>query len=630
MCGVVGILGDLNQEPDQDLLAQMNDALYHRGPDGAGYYQADGVGFGHRRLSIIDLAGGHQPMSCDDNMVTITYNGEVYNFLDLREELEALGYIFKTQSDTEVILNAYHAWGKNSVKRLRGMFVFAVHDRRSDEVFIVRDRLGIKPLFYAQPTPDTFIFASEIKSLLLHPDFKKDLRDRSVEEYFALGYIPEPHTIYQNMMKLDAGHHMVIDLKTKKFEITQYWDIKFTGDYTGTYEEAVEELKHRTKEAIRIRMIADVKLGAFLSGGVDSSAVVADISDISAEPVITCSIGFDDPDYDESKYADWVAKEYKTDHHKKTVHSNDFDLIDRLMDYYDEPFADSSALPTFRVCELARENVKAALSGDGADENLAGYRRYKLHMMEEKMRSFFPKAPRKVIFGFLGKIYPKLDWAPRFLRAKTTFQGVARTATESYFHGVSIFKGEMRNHLFKESFKDRLENYNALEIFERHAKNAKTDDALSLVQYLDIKTYMLGDILTKVDRASMANSLEVRVPLIDHELMQWCASLPSHFKLECGVGKKIFKKSLEGRISNDILYRNKMGFSLPIAAWFRGDLKQKVKEDILSDQMLNSGYFNPDYLRRLVKDHQSGLRDYSAPLWTLMIFSRFMKKHHSS
>jgi asparagine synthase (glutamine-hydrolysing) len=627
MCGIAGVLTAINQKPDPELLAQMNDALYHRGPDGSGYYITQGVGFGHRRLSIIDLAGGHQPMTSDDDLVTITYNGEIYNFPELREELKVLGYHFNTVSDTEVILKAYHAWGAASVKRFRGMFVFAIHDKRTDEVFIVRDRLGIKPLFYAKLDDQTVVFASEIKSVKLHPKFKNALRSESVEEYFALGYVPEPHSIYKDIYKLDAGHHMMIDLKTKKITIEQYWDVKFTGDYTGSYEDAVEELKERTREAIKIRMVADVEPGAFLSGGVDSSAVVADMADISDKPVKTCSIGFDDPAYDETKYADWVADKYQTDHQKKMIDPNDFELIDQLMDYYDEPYADSSALPTFRVCELAKNKVTVALSGDGADENLAGYRRYKMHMMEEKMRQFLPASLRNRVFGALGAVYPKLDWAPQFMRAKTTFQGIARTATESYFHGVSIFKGDMRNQLFNQGFKNELNGYNALSVFERHAANAGTDDALSLIQYLDLKTYMLGDILTKVDRASMANSLEVRVPLIDHELIEWCARLPSDFKLKAGNGKRIFKKSLEGRVSDDILYRKKMGFRLPIDKWFRGPLKERVKRDVLSDQMMDSGYFNPDYLRKLVKDHQSGLRDHSAPLWTLMMFGQFMKRH---
>ncbi len=627
MCGIAGIINLSGVTPPKGLLTEMTNIIEHRGPDGAGDYFSGGVAFGHRRLSIIDIAGGHQPMVTSDDRVSITYNGEIYNFPELREELKALGYQFKTSSDTEVILQAYHAWGPKSVERIRGMFAYAIHDKQKNEVFIARDRLGIKPLFYAQLADDNFVFGSELKSLVLHPNFNKKLRKESIEEYFALGYVPEPHTIYQNVMKLEPGHTLLINLNSGKIENNQYWNIHFNEDYSGSFEDAKRELDRRVEEAVRIRMRADVPLGAFLSGGVDSGAVVANMARNSEEAVNTCSIGFDDAKFNEADYAKQVADQYKTNHQTKTVDPNDYSLVDGLMDYYDEPYADSSALPTFRVCELARKCVTVALSGDGGDENLAGYRRYKLHMFEEKMRGVFPVAFRKPVFGFLGTVYPKADWAPRVFRAKTTFQGLARTDVESYFHGVSIFKPEMRNMLFSGSMKSDLQDYSALEVFNKHAEEAQTNDPLSLIQYLDIKTYLPGDILTKVDRASMAYSLEVRVPLLDHELVGWIASLPSHFKLRGGEGKYIFKKSLEGQLSNDILYRPKMGFGVPLGSWFRNELRDKIKETVLSERMLDSGFFEPSYLERLIKDHQSGRRDYSAPLWTLMMFDQFLSRH---
>tara|TARA_R110002096_G_scaffold309403_2_gene503949 strand:+ start:49831 stop:51717 length:1887 start_codon:yes stop_codon:yes gene_type:complete len=627
MCGIAGIINLSGITPPKNLLSKMTDIIEHRGPDGSGDYFSDGVAFGHRRLSIIDLAGGHQPMISSDDRVSITYNGEIYNFPELREELKSLGYTFSTSSDTEVILLAYHAWGPKSVERIRGMFAYAIHDKQKNEVFITRDRLGIKPLFYAQLADNNFVFGSELKCLALHPNFNDSLRNESVEEYFSFGYVPEPHTIYKNVMKLEPGHSLLINLASGKMTNTQYWNIHFNESYSGSFEDATRELDKRVEEAVKIRMRADVPLGAFLSGGVDSGAVVANMARNSKDAVNTCSIGFDDAKFDEADYARQVAEQYKTNHQAKVVDQNDYSLVDGLMDYYDEPYADSSALPTFRVCELARKQVTVALSGDGGDEHLAGYRRYKQHMFEKKLRGMFPSSIRKPVFGMLGSVYPKADWAPRVFRAKTTFQGLARTDVESYFHSVSIFKPEMRNMLFSKSMKSDLQDYNALEIFNRHAQDAQTDDPLSLIQYLDIKTYLPGDILTKVDRASMAYSLEVRVPLLDHELVGWIATLPSNYKLRGSEGKYIFKKSLEGQLPNDILYRPKMGFAVPLASWFRNELRGKIKETVLSEQMLDSGYFEQSYLERLINDHQSGKRDYSASLWTLMMFHQFLSRH---
>tara|TARA_B100001939_G_scaffold343705_1_gene356842 strand:+ start:5726 stop:7543 length:1818 start_codon:yes stop_codon:yes gene_type:complete len=604
----------------------MMDAIYHRGPDEEGQYVDAGIGLGHRRLSIIDLASGQQPMTTEDNQATIVYNGEIYNFPEIRSELENLGYQFRTHCDTEVILKAYHAWGPESVKRLRGMFAYAIHDRRQNQLFLARDRLGIKPLFYANVDEDTLIFGSEHKALMVYPGLKRTLRHQSIEEYFSLGYVPDPHSIYRDMHRLEPGYTLTIDLDTGRKTMERYWNVHFEPTYQGGFDEAVAELQNRIREAVKIRMVADVPLGAFLSGGVDSSAVVANMATLDSNPVNTCSIAFSDPRYNEIDYANQVARQYKTNHWTREVDPNDYSLVDRLMDVYDEPYADSSALPTYRVCELARERVTVALSGDGGDENLAGYRRYWLHMLEERPRQMLPYGFRKRLFGFLGEIYPKADWAPRFLRAKTTFQGLARNSVEAYFYGVSIFKKDMKEKLFSSRFKKDLQGYEALQIFERHAREAGTCDPLSLIQYLDLKTYLAGDILTKVDRASMTHSLEVRVPLLDHLLVEWIATLPPGFKLKGNEGKYIFKKALEGRLSNDILYRRKMGFAVPLGRWFREDLKEKISQSVLSERMMDSGYFDPAYLRHLVEQHQSGLRDYSAPLWTLMMFDQFMAR----
>ena len=372
-------------------------------------------------------------------------------------------------------------------------------------------------------------------------------------------------------------------------------------------------------------MVADVPLGAFLSGGVDSSAIVAMMAGISSQSVNTCSISFGDPKFNESQFAEKIAKQYQTTHRVEQVEHDDFTLIDKLSSLYDEPYADSSALPTYRVCELAKKQVTVVLSGDGGDENLAGYRRHLWHTYEDRMRSWLPNSIRQPVFGFMGKIYPKADWAPKVFRAKSTFQSLARDSVAGYFHSVSNSPDELRAKLFSHSFKNKLQGYQAVEVFRRHSNQAPTDNSLSLVQYLDIKTYLPGDILTKVDRASMAHSLEVRVPLLDHHLVEWMAGLQPEMKLRGKEGKYIFKKSLEKHLPDDILYRPKMGFSIPLASWFRGPLKERVRTSLLGANMMESGFFNREFLTKMVDQHQSGIKDYSAPIWSLLMFEAFLR-----
>jgi asparagine synthase (glutamine-hydrolysing) len=377
---------------------------------------------------------------------------------------------------------------------------------------------------------------------------------------------------------------------------------------------------------VRIRLIAEVPLGAFLSGGVDSSAVVAMMAGLSRDPVNTCSISFGDPKFNESDFARQVAERYGTAHRVEQAGTDDFDLIGKLADLYDEPYADSSAMPTYRVCELARRKVTVALSGDGGDENLAGYRRYRWHTYEEKARSLLPLSMRRPLFGLLGSAYPKLDWAPKVLRGKSTFQALARDNVEGYFHSVSVLHDEMRERLFSDAFKRDLQGYRAIEVMRRHAERAPTDHPLSLVQYLDMKTYLVGDILTKVDRASMAHALEVRVPILDHELVEWMSSLPPDLKLRGREGKYLLKKAMEPHLPPEILYRPKMGFSVPLASWFRGPLRDRVREAVLGPALSDTGLFDRDYLGHLVKHHQSGVRDYSASLWSLLMFEAFLHR----
>ncbi len=626
MCGITGIFDTRGARAiSHPVLHRMNNSQAHRGPDEGSLHIEPGLGLGHRRLSIIDVATGQQPLFNEDHSVVVVFNGEIYNFQEIIPQLQALGHVFRTKSDTEVIVHAWEAWGEACVQRFRGMFAFALWDRNQKTLFMARDRLGVKPLYYALLDDGQLLFGSELKSLLAHGGLKRDMDPLAVEEYFSLGYVAEPRTIFHQAKKLPPAHTLTVRHGGPLPEPKEYWDVRFTGGNPVSTEDASAELVHRLKESVKLRMISEVPLGAFLSGGVDSSAVVAMMAGLSEGPVNTCSIGFDDPQFNESAFAQTVADRYETRHRLEVVKSDDFDLIDTLARLYDEPYADSSAIPTYRVCQLARKHVTVALSGDGGDESFGGYRRYRMHLMEERMRSALPTMLRKPLFGMLGRVYPKADWAPRMFRAKTTFEGMARNAVEAYFHSVSILRGPMRDQLFSDRLKRDLAGYNAQEVFDFHAKRAETDDALSMVQYLDVKTYLVGDINTKVDRASMAHSLEVREPLMDHPLVEWLATLPTSMKVRGSEGKYLLKKALEPHLPHDILYRPKMGFAVPLARWFRGPLKQRVRDAVLGARLAETGWFNRKYLEHLVDAHQSGASDYSAPLWTLLMFEAFLR-----
>jgi len=582
MCGIAGLFDTAGHSDfDRSLLASMNQTQLHRGPDEGGEFIEPGVALAHRRLSIIDLSSGQQPMHSADGKVCVVYNGEIYNFRELASELSMLGYRFRTHCDTEVILYAWQEWGQACVERFRGMFAFALYDKARECMFLARDRLGIKPLFFSFLDGRTLIFGSELKVLKAHPRLSRKLEPESVEDYFTLGYIPEPKTIYKNVYKLRPGHTLLVERGKSIGEQKEYWDIPFKPVATRSEGELCEELFSRMREAVDIRLVAEVPLGAFLSGGVDSSAVVAAMAQLQSEPVNTCAIGFDVPQFDETDYARQVAARYHTNHLERTVASDDFDLLDMLAGLYDEPYADSSAIPTYRVCQLARERVTVALSGDGGDENFAGYRRYLWHMKEEGLRGMLPLGVRKPVFGALGQLYPKMDWAPRIFRAKTTFESLARNSVEAYMHSVSLTSVAQRRAMFSDAMHRELQGYRAVDTFDHHAKRSPTDDPLSLIQYLDMKTYLVGDILTKVDRASMAHSLEVRVPLLDHKFVEWVSGLPVDTKLRGSEGKYILKKSLEPYLPNDVLYRRKMGFGVPLGKWFRGPLKQRLRQTVL-------------------------------------------------
>ncbi|MEF8982860.1 asparagine synthase (glutamine-hydrolyzing), partial [Thiohalorhabdus sp.] len=508
--------------------------------------------------------------------------------------------------------------------RFRGMFAFAVWDREGETLFLARDRLGIKPLHYALLSDGRLLFASELKAVVDHPDFPRDLDPEAVEDYFAFGYVPDPRTIFRRARKLAPGQRLTVRRGQRVPEPETYWDLTFEPGAAGGDPEG--ELIERLDEAVRVRQVADVPLGAFLSGGVDSSAVVAMMARNAREPVQTSSISFGDKAFNEASYAEQVARRYSTDHAVREVSPDDFDLVDRLAGLYDEPFADSSAMPTYRVCELARSRVTVALSGDGGDETFAGYRRYRWYLQEEKVRRLLPGPLRQPVFGALGTLYPKLNRAPRYLRAKATFQSLALDPLDGYLDSLSVVKAPQRALIYSDRFRSELAGYTATEVLRGHAANAP-DHPLLRVQYLDLKTYLPGDILTKVDRASMAHSLEVRVPVLDHHLVEWAAGLPAGLKMHRGEGKAVFKRSLRPYLADDILYRRKMGFAVPLAAWFRGPLRDHVRAALLGPELLDTGLFDPDGVRRLVDEHQSGKWDHSAPIWSLLMFAGFQRRY---
>ena len=491
---------------------------------------------------------------------------------------------------------------------------------------MARDRLGVKPLYYSVLNDGRLVFASELKSIKQRHDFQGAIDPRAVEDYFAFGYVPDPKTIYSNVHKLPPGQMMTFRVGDKAPHLETYWDVGFGTESTSSFNEATDQLVALLDEAVSMRMISEVPLGAFLSGGVDSGGVVAIMAGHSTGPVTTCSIGFDEKHFDESDAARLVASRYKTKHHERQVSADDFNIAARVAALYDEPFADSSSIPTFRVCEMARQHVTVALSGDGGDELFGGYRRYGLHLAEEQVRSLLPSKLRAAMFGPLGEVFPKLDSLPRPFRAKTTIQSLARDSVAAYCHSMSLTTEADRHKLYASPFKQSLGGYRALEVFESHAANHEFRDPLSLIQYLDYKTYLPGDINTKVDRASMANSLEVRDPLMDHRLVEWVNRLPAHYKNGSRGSKIVFKSALEKLLPNDILHRRKMGFAVPIAKWFRGENGQQLIDRLASGPVMESNILDKDVFLRFGREHLEGKRHRSPLLWSVFCLDQFLTK----
>jgi asparagine synthase (glutamine-hydrolysing) len=627
MCGIAGIFHVESSKPvDPERVKRMTDAIAHRGPDGSGVWTAPGVGLGHRRLSIIDLGGGAQPMFSEDDSIALVFNGEVYNFMELRKELEVLGHAFRTNSDSEVIIEAYRRWGPDCVSRLHGMFAFALYDQPKRQLLLARDRLGVKPLFHAALSDGSIIFGSELKALLTHPALRREPDLAAVDDYLAFGYVPDHTSIVAGVEKLPAGHFWVLTQGKAPPRPQKYWDLDFSNRVKGSEAELQEELLRLMRQAVLSRMVADVPLGAFLSGGVDSSSVVAVMAEASRVPVKTCSIGFDVGALDETEYADRVAKRFLTEHRSRTVASDDFELVDLLSHHFDEPFADASALPTYRVCEMAREHVTVALSGDGADEALAGYRRHVFHHGEERMRGLLPQSIRGPLFGTLGAIYPKADWAPRPLRAKTTLLSLARSGAEGYAEAVGVTPPSQRHALYSRRMRGNVGDYRAERHMHALMANAPARSGLDQAQYADMKLWLPGDILTKLDRTSMAVGLEAREPLLDHRLLEFAASLPENMRVRGGQGKWLMKRTMERYLPEDILYRRKMGFVTPIAQWFRGPLAEAARGIAASATLAKTGWFESAVISKVAEDHISGRSNHSRLLWQLLMLEKSVSR----
>jgi asparagine synthase (glutamine-hydrolysing) len=621
MCGISGIFEfDQARTIERETVHRMNESLRHRGPDDEGIFVDLGIGLGHRRLSIIDVAGGHQPISNEDGTIWVMFNGEIYNYPDLCQEMLSRGHRFTTRSDTEAIVHLYEEYGEECFARLRGMFAIAIWDSAKRRLLLARDRVGKKPLYYYADR-NRFIFGSELKAILAADGVPRIIDSLAVCDYFSLSYIPAPRTVYKSVRKLQPAHYLVVS--AAGLREVPYWRLSFSKVQNHTEAEWCELIREQLCEATRIRLMSEVPLGAFLSGGVDSSSIVAMMSQLMDRPVTTCSIGFSAQGYDESEFARQVASRFKSDHHEDVVEVEALDVIDKLAWHYDEPFADSSAVPTYYVSKMARRQVTVALGGDGGDESFAGYRRYVFDRMENRMRNLVPAPVRRTVFGPLGRWYPGLAWAPRPLRAKATLQSLSRSPLEGYFNSISVFRPDEKAHLFTGDFQRQLADYDSLDVLRKHYDEADTTDTLSRIQYVDIKTYLPDDILTKVDRASMAVSLELRAPILDHQFMELVASIPSDLKLHGRTGKYVFKKAMEPLLPHDILYRPKQGFAIPLDRWFRRELKDLAYDLVIAGN--KDGILDGNHLSMIWKQHQAGTFDRSAYLWTVLMFRKWQQ-----
>jgi asparagine synthase (glutamine-hydrolysing) len=620
MCGITG---RFNFDPlrliDRDVLAAMTDVVAHRGPDAAGYHVAPGIGLGHRRLSIIDLSTGDQPLTNEDGTIWTVFNGEIYNFAEVRAELVAHGHRFRTESDTEVIVHGYEEWGELCVEKFRGMFAFAVWDAVARRLVLARDRLGVKPLYYAELPGAGVVFGSELKALLEDPDVPRDWRADAIDAYLTLLYVPAPATIYRGISKLPPAHVLVAEKGTVR--TFRYWDLEFTGDGKARREEDyLEELDALLRESVALRQISDVPLGAFLSGGIDSSTVVAYMVETSARPPVTVSVGFDEAAYDELAHARTVAEHLGCEFHPRTVTSDVASLLPKLAWHFDEPFADSSAVPTYYVSKAARELVTVALSGDGGDELWAGYARHRVEQAEQRARRLL--GPARRLAGWIGHALPLSIKGARALRH------LAHHSDHAYAlkHAYGMFEPDAKLRLYSGDFLAAVAGNDPFAPFRDTYQRCGSRDAVDRALYVDVHTYMVDDILTKVDRMSMAVSLEAREPLLDHRLLEFAASVPSSLKLKDGRTKYLLRRLLDRRVPRAILDRGKRGFEAPIGEWLRGPLAPMADALVNDGRLRARGVLNDREVARLWSEHRSGRADHRHRLWQIVMLELWFRQ----
>ncbi|MBU8536734.1 asparagine synthase (glutamine-hydrolyzing) [Falsiroseomonas tokyonensis] len=622
MCGLVGLFHPLDPAiPDGAALRRMSDLLRHRGPDGEGQHLEAHLGLGHRRLAIVDLAGGHQPMATEDGRVVISFNGEIYNHAALRSTLQGLGHVFRTRSDTEAILLGWKAWGLAVLDRLDGMFAFALWDRDRGELLLARDRLGEKPLHYARLPGGGWAFASELQPLLALPGLARALNPAAVEDFLALGYVPDPHSIHAGIQRLPPAHALLLQRgRPEPAALYRYWQPPTRA--AAAPDDAPAELAQRLDDAVRARLMADVPLGAFLSGGLDSGAVTA-LAARAHAGIDSFTIGFEGPE-DESATAAAVAARYGTRHHAQAATADYLAAARGQAALFGEPFGDHSSVPTLAVCTLARRHVTVALSGDGGDEVFAGYRRYRFHRLSEGVRRLLPAGVRRQVIGRLAAAYPVLAGAPRWLRARNTLTELSLDSALGYYRTVCKLQDARRRALLSPAMRGALDGHDPSARFVALMAECDPEDALLQAQYADLHTYLPGDILTKLDRTSMAVSLEVRPPLLAHGLVEWGMALPAHLKLRGGTGKQVLRQAMAPLLPDAVLHGPKCGFAQGIAEQFRARA-ETVRARLTGEAMLDSGLFDASALTRLVDEHASGAADHAQPIWQLLVMEGFLR-----
>jgi len=626
MCGIAGFVDFAGHDTEaaRSRIERMTNIIAHRGPDGAGYFVDGHAALGHRRLAIIDVAAGQQPISAADDQVQLIYNGEIYNYLDLRRELEARGHRFKTNSDTEVILLGFLEWGEACVEKLNGMFAFAIWDARTRRLFLGRDRVGKKPLYYYRK--GSFIaFGSELKTLIAAGGCPTDVDPEALDCYFSFGYIPAPKTIYRGVRKLRAARTLLV---TESGETErQYWKLAIGEPRPMTLAAAADEFEALLDEAVRCRLMSEVPLGAFLSGGLDSSLVVASMAKASGRPVITNSIGFEDKEFNELGAASAIARHLGTEHHEFMVEPRATEVLEKIAWHLDEPLADSSAIPTWYVCEMARRNVTVALSGDGGDEAFGGYTfRYVPHMLESRLRAGLPALLRGPLFGALGALWPASALLPQPLRLKTIFENLAVSDAEAYYRDLVWLRSEARAALYTPEFNSELRGYTPREAVLPFYTGSDARTPLARSQYADINFYMTDDVLVKADRMSMAHSLEMRCPLLDYRLIEFGTRLPDDLKVRGRSGKVVLRELAARRLPAEIRNLPKRGFSIPAAKWLRGELRPMAESLLFDAQRPFGGVLDERVVKSMWDEHVSAKRDHSVFLWGLMMLSLWRRQ----